>query len=286
MTGGRGFIALAALIFGKWRPWPAFGGALLFGFADALGTRVQIFNVSIGAFPIPSQFLQLLPYVVTLIVLAGAIGTASPPAADGRPYQRVRDARAIGWDAAAARGRRGVRPAVRSPTPTCGSAGPRPSTTAVPLTGVQRRERVLRARRCAPSAGSYGAARFGRGPPGRGACASTAGSPRTLRTMPRDGAGGRWRRQLDTSTRGPLDELLPDASAPSHLARAARRAVGMDVIDLILLKRDGGVLTRRADRLVHPGVHSTERSPTSRLRHSRWRSSSRVGHGAGDVDGR
>ena len=90
MTGGRGFIALAALIFGKWRPWPAFGGALLFGFADALGTRVQIFNVSIGAFPIPSQFLQLLPYVVTLIVLAGAIGTASPPAADGRPYQRSR----------------------------------------------------------------------------------------------------------------------------------------------------------------------------------------------------
>lgn len=90
MTNGKGFIALAALIFGKWRPWPAFGGAMLFGFSEALGTRVQFFDVRLGEFPIPSQFLQLLPFVVTLIVLAGAIGAARPPAAIGQPYRRSR----------------------------------------------------------------------------------------------------------------------------------------------------------------------------------------------------
>lgn len=88
MTNGKGFIALAALIFGKWRPWGAFGGAMLFGFSEALGSRIQFLNVEIGGFPVPSQFLQVLPYVVTIIVLAGAIGRAIPPAADGVPYER------------------------------------------------------------------------------------------------------------------------------------------------------------------------------------------------------
>ncbi|MPZ73696.1 MAG: ABC transporter permease [Nitriliruptorales bacterium] len=90
MTNGKGFIALAALIFGKWRPWSAFGGAMLFGFAEALGSRIQFLNVAVGGFPFPSQFLQVLPYVVTIIVLAGAIGRAIPPAADGIPYERPR----------------------------------------------------------------------------------------------------------------------------------------------------------------------------------------------------
>ena len=88
MTNGKGFIALAALIFGKWRPWSAFGGAMLFGFSEALGSRIQFLNVEIAGFPVPSQFLQVLPYVVTIIVLAGAIGRAIPPAADGVPYER------------------------------------------------------------------------------------------------------------------------------------------------------------------------------------------------------
>ena len=88
MTNGKGFIALAALIFGKWRPWSAFGGAMLFGFSEALGSRIQFLNVELGGFPVPSQFLQVLPYVVTIIVLAGAIGRAIPPAADGVPYER------------------------------------------------------------------------------------------------------------------------------------------------------------------------------------------------------
>ena len=88
MTNGKGFIALAALIFGKWRPWSAFGGAMLFGFSEALGTRIQFLNVELGGFPVPSQFLQVLPYVVTIIVLAGAIGRAIPPAAVGVPYKR------------------------------------------------------------------------------------------------------------------------------------------------------------------------------------------------------
>ena len=97
MTNGTGFIALAAVIFGKWRPWPVFGGALLFGFASALETRLQILSVRLEDFrflavpfpdlPIPSQFLQALPFVVTIIVRAGAIGRAVAPAADGQPFE-------------------------------------------------------------------------------------------------------------------------------------------------------------------------------------------------------
>lgn len=90
MTNGTGFIALAALIFGKWRPWTAFAGAILFGFTRALGSRLQILQVSIGDFSIPSEFLQSLPYVVTIIVVAGAVGRAVAPAADGVPYERSR----------------------------------------------------------------------------------------------------------------------------------------------------------------------------------------------------
>lgn len=90
MTNGAGFIALAALIFGKWRPWPAFGGAMLFGFSNALGSRIQLLGVEVGGFPVPSQFLQALPFLVTIVVLAGAIGRAIPPAADGVPYEPPR----------------------------------------------------------------------------------------------------------------------------------------------------------------------------------------------------
>lgn len=83
MTSGKGFIALAAVIFGKWTPFGAFGGALLFGFSEALGTRFQLLSV-----PIPNQFLQLLPYLVTVIVTSGLIGRAIPPAAVGQPYEK------------------------------------------------------------------------------------------------------------------------------------------------------------------------------------------------------
>ena len=81
MTRGAGFIALAAMIFGKWTPIGAFGAALLFGFSDSLGIRLQIMNVGF-----PVQFLQMVPYAVTLVVLAGFIGRASPPKAIGQPY--------------------------------------------------------------------------------------------------------------------------------------------------------------------------------------------------------
>ena len=81
MTNGAGFIALAALIFGRWRPWSAFAGAMLFGFTRALGTRLQILDVTIGDFSIPSEFWQALPYVVTIIVVAGAVGRSVAPAA-------------------------------------------------------------------------------------------------------------------------------------------------------------------------------------------------------------
>lgn len=86
MTNSAGFIALAAMIFGKWTPWGAFGGALLFGFARALGSRLQFLNVTIGDFGIPSEFFQSLPFFVTLIVVAGALGRSVAPAAEGIPY--------------------------------------------------------------------------------------------------------------------------------------------------------------------------------------------------------
>jgi len=81
MTRGAGFIALAAMIFGKWTPIGAFGAALLFGFSDSLGIRLQMVGVDF-----PVQFLQMVPYAVTIIVLAGFIGRASPPKAIGEPY--------------------------------------------------------------------------------------------------------------------------------------------------------------------------------------------------------
>ena len=86
MTNAAGFIALAAMIFGKWTPWGAFAGALLFGFARALGSRLQFLDVEIGDFGIPSEFFQSLPFLVTLVVVAGALGRAIAPAAEGQPY--------------------------------------------------------------------------------------------------------------------------------------------------------------------------------------------------------
>jgi general nucleoside transport system permease protein len=80
MTAGRGFIALAALIFGKWHPVGAFFACLLFGLADAVAIRMQ------GVVPIPVQMIQIIPYVLTLVVLAGFIGRAIPPRAIGTPY--------------------------------------------------------------------------------------------------------------------------------------------------------------------------------------------------------
>jgi simple sugar transport system permease protein len=83
MTGGKGFIALAAMIFGKWKPIGAFGGALLFGFVDALQIKLQIAGINV-----PYQFLSIAPYIVTMVVLAGFIGRAVPPAALGQSYER------------------------------------------------------------------------------------------------------------------------------------------------------------------------------------------------------
>jgi general nucleoside transport system permease protein len=80
MTAGRGFIALAAVIFGNWRPFGAFAAALLFGGSTALSFRLQ------QPWPAPSVLFQALPYVLTLIAVAGVIGRAIPPASAGRPY--------------------------------------------------------------------------------------------------------------------------------------------------------------------------------------------------------
>ena len=80
VTAGRGFIALAALIFGNWRPFGAFGAALLFGLSTAIAFRLPVYSGS------AATLFQALPYVITLIAVAGVIGRSTPPAAVGRPY--------------------------------------------------------------------------------------------------------------------------------------------------------------------------------------------------------
>lgn len=89
MTAGSGYIALAAVIFGKWRPLPVLGACLLFGLLTALEARLQGYAVP-GLGTIPSQVFQVLPYVLTVVLLAGFIGKAIPPKALGRPYTKER----------------------------------------------------------------------------------------------------------------------------------------------------------------------------------------------------
>jgi general nucleoside transport system permease protein len=84
MVAGRGFIALAALIFGKWRPVQTMLACLLFGFAEGVSIQMQ------GVAPVPVQFIQIIPYVLTIVVLAGFIGQSRAPKALGIPYQKER----------------------------------------------------------------------------------------------------------------------------------------------------------------------------------------------------
>jgi ABC-type uncharacterized transport system permease subunit len=82
ITSGRGFIALAAMIFGNWRPAGAFAAALLFGFSSALALKLQVYSGQ------AATLFQVLPYVLTLVAVAGVIGRTVPPAAEGKPYAK------------------------------------------------------------------------------------------------------------------------------------------------------------------------------------------------------
>lgn len=88
MTAGRGYIALAALIFAKWRPWYALYACLLFGLLQAVAVRYQ--NIDLGAFVLPVQFMDALPYILTVVILAGFVGKATPPRAIGQHYVKER----------------------------------------------------------------------------------------------------------------------------------------------------------------------------------------------------
>ncbi|PZX44606.1 simple sugar transport system permease protein [Roseinatronobacter thiooxidans] len=84
MTAGRGFIALAAMIFAKWRPWHAMGAVFLFGLLEAVANRFQ--NIDILGVNLPVQAMQALPYILTVVILAGFVGKAIPPRAGGAAY--------------------------------------------------------------------------------------------------------------------------------------------------------------------------------------------------------
>ena len=88
MSAGRGFIALAALIFGKWRPVQTMLACLLFGFTEAIAIQLQ--GVRFGGEEIPNQFIQMIPYVLTIVVLAGFIGQSRAPRSLGLPYNKER----------------------------------------------------------------------------------------------------------------------------------------------------------------------------------------------------
>ncbi|UFM66279.1 ABC transporter permease [Paracoccus sp. MA] len=88
MTAGRGFIALAALIFAKWRPWSALFATFLFGLMEAVANRFP--NLDLGVVTVPSMFMNALPYILTVIILAGFVGRAIPPRAGGEPYVKER----------------------------------------------------------------------------------------------------------------------------------------------------------------------------------------------------
>jgi simple sugar transport system permease protein len=89
MSAGRGFIALAALIFAKWRPWYALYACLLFGFLQAMSLRPDVIEGALG-FKVNGQFLDVLPYILTVVILAGFVGKAIPPRAGGEPYVKER----------------------------------------------------------------------------------------------------------------------------------------------------------------------------------------------------
>lgn len=89
MSAGQGYLALAALIFGRWRPYPTMGACLLFGFVSALEGRLQGVDLPLVGV-IPSQFTMMLPYVLTLVILAGFVGRMEPPKASGIAYEKDR----------------------------------------------------------------------------------------------------------------------------------------------------------------------------------------------------
>ena len=152
MTNGAGFIALAALIFGRWRPWSAFARR------DAVRLHARTRHPLAdprrdrsASFAIPSEFWQSLPYVVTIVVVAGAVGRADP-AGRGRPTVRavaMSDSTRVDWDALrrAARGDRAAR--VRAVLAACRSARPRSSTTAASSPAATSRTRRTASRLCA-----------------------------------------------------------------------------------------------------------------------------------------
>ena len=88
MSGGRGYIALAALIFANWRPWHALGSTFLFGLLQAVAARFQ--SLEVGEVTIPVQLMEALPYILTVVILAGFIGKPTPPRAGGEPYVKER----------------------------------------------------------------------------------------------------------------------------------------------------------------------------------------------------
>ena len=216
MTNGAGFIALAALIFGKWRPEHAPSPAPCCSASPGrCRAGCRSCSVSVGDFSIPSEFWQSLPYVVTIIVVAGAVGRAAAPAADGVPYERRDEPRhdRLGRAPRARPSRPAPAPTRRTPaTPSgVGRAGRRRPGAH----GLQRRERLVRRHAVRRVRARLGAPRHRRRAARRGGLRRRAGrAAGALRALP--AAAARARRPRAAVQRAARSaSCCPTPSAPS-----------------------------------------------------------------------
>ena len=151
MSAGRGFIALAALVFAKWRPWPALATCLLFGFLDALAIRMQGVALPVIG-PVPVQAIEALPYILTVVLLAGFIGKAIRPRRRGSLMSKSADAK---LQKSCSRPPRQRRPTPTRPIRASGRRGAPLGQRRDPLR-LQCRERRLSARRLRRSGRDFG----------------------------------------------------------------------------------------------------------------------------------
>ena len=222
MSAGKGFIALAALVFAKWRPWPALATCLLFGFLDAVSIRLQgVVLPGIGQVPV--QAIEALPYILTVVLLAGFIGKAIPPQGLGHSLCQ----RALSRDRGAVRGGEGGADerlralfAVSASARRCAPRAARSSPAAMSRTPpIRRAPAPRRARSRAMAHGRRAAHR--RNPAsigdGEALCTPCGGCRQRIREFADAADAGPCRRPGGVRRTFRLPELLPESFGPGHL---------------------------------------------------------------------